>query len=76
MKRIGTTAIVVGFVLAVSNGAFAMAMATGHLDGGGAEWFAVVFGFVLAVACVTVGLYLRNMAIARGKRESLRHMNG
>jgi hypothetical protein len=65
MKRLGTISIVVGFVLAGSNGAFAMALATGHLDDGGAELFSIIFGFALAVAFLTVGIYIRNNALAR-----------
>jgi hypothetical protein len=42
-----------------------MALATGHLDGGGAELFSIIFGFVLAVAFLTVGIYIRNNALAR-----------
>ena len=42
-----------------------MALATGHLDGGGAELFSVIFGFVLAVAFLTAGVYIRGKAIAR-----------
>jgi hypothetical protein len=65
VKRFGTIAIVVGALLATSNGAFAMALATGHLDGSGAELFSVVFGFVLALAFLTVGIYIRNNVVAR-----------
>jgi hypothetical protein len=65
VKRFGTVAIVIGALLAISNGAFAMALATGHLDGGGAELFPVVFGFVLALGFLTLGIYIRNNVIAR-----------
>jgi hypothetical protein len=68
-KRLGTILIVVGFLLAGSNGAFAMALATGHLDGGGAELFSIIFGFILAVAFLTVGTYIRNNAIARERTQ-------
>jgi hypothetical protein len=64
-KRLATILIVVGFVLAGTNGAFAMALATGHVDAGGAELFSIIFGFVLAVAFVSAGVYIRGKAIAR-----------
>jgi hypothetical protein len=77
MKRLGTISIVVGLVLAASNGAFAMALATGHLDGGGAQLFSVIFGFVLALGFLTVGIYIRNNAIARERPTSqLRRPDG
>jgi hypothetical protein len=49
MKRLGTISIVVGAVLAASNGAFAMALAKGNLIGGGVELFSIIFGLVLAL---------------------------
>jgi hypothetical protein len=69
MKRLGTISTIVGAVLALSNGAFAMALATGHQDGGGAELFSIIFGFVLAVGFVTVGVYLRGNAIAQERSQ-------
>ena len=42
-----------------------MALATGHLDGGGAELFSVIFGFVLAVGFLAVGIYLLGNVIAQ-----------
>jgi hypothetical protein len=69
MKRLGIISIIVGAVLAMSNGAFAMALATGHLDGGGAELFSIIFGFVLAVGFLAVGIYLLGNAIARERSQ-------
>jgi hypothetical protein len=72
MKRLGTISIVVGAVLAASNGAFAMALAKGNLKGGGVELFSIIFGLVLALAFLTVGVYIRNDAIARERRSQSR----
>jgi hypothetical protein len=69
MKRLGTISIVVGAVLAISNGAFAMALATGHLDSGGSELFSIIFGFVLALTFLTIGISIRNNAIARERPQ-------
>lgn len=68
-KRLGTISIAIGAVLAISNGAFAMALATGHLNDDGAELFSVIFGFVLALGFLTAGIYIRNNAIARERRQ-------
>jgi hypothetical protein len=67
VKRFGTIAIAIGAVLAISNGAFAMALATGNLAAGGAELFSIIFGFVLALAFLTVGIYIRNNVIAQDR---------
>jgi hypothetical protein len=69
-RWLGTISIAIGAVLAISNGAFAMALATGHLNDDGAEVFTVIFGFVVALGFLTAGIYLRNNAIARERRQT------
>ena len=69
MKRLGIISMIVGAVLAISSGAFAMALATGHLDGGGAELFSIIFVFMLAVGFLAVGIYLLSNAIAQERSE-------
>jgi hypothetical protein len=68
VKRFGTIVIAIGAVLAISNGAFAMALATGNLAAGGAaELFSIIFGFVLTLVFLTVGIYIRNNVIAQDR---------
>jgi hypothetical protein len=63
-QHIGSIVKTVGAVLAVVNGALASAMATGHLNGGGAELFSIIFGLRVAVGLIAVGVFIRGNSVA------------